>query len=147
MRINFIFICLILAFLAGCDDTNGSAFGTVNTNLKPLDCDLNLQICTKEFNGTKVKFEISPKPILAMEKHIFKISNLNANFKNPEIIFKGVNMYMGDIASPLQKSENGEFRATFMLSFCTTSVMRYHSEIYDNKEPTGIFIEFDVIKR
>ena len=41
----------------------------------------------------------------------------------------------------------GEFRANFMLSFCTTSVMRYRAEIYDNKEPTGYFIEFDVIKK
>lgn len=145
MRLKICIFCLICAFFFGCDDSR-SAFGS-SEKLSPLPCDLNSQVCEKEFNGTKVKFEISPKPILAMEKHIFKISNLNANFKNPEIVFKGVNMYMGDIASPLQKDENGEFKANFMLSFCTTSVMRYRAEIYDNKEPTGYFIEFDVIKK
>ena len=144
MKIKICLFSVICAFFFGCNDGE-SVFGN-NVKLAPLPCDLNQNPCEKEYGGTKVKFEMSPRPILAMEKHILKISNLNANFQNPEIVFKGVNMYMGDIASPL-RLENGEFRANFMLSFCTTSIMRYRAEIYDNKEPTGYFIEFDVIKK
>ena len=144
MKFKISLFSVICFFFFGCDDGK-SAFAS-SAKLPALPCDLNQNPCEKEFGGEKVKFEISPRPILAMEKHILKISNLNANFKNPEIIFKGVNMYMGNITSPL-RLENGEFRANFMLSFCTTSIMRYRAEIYDNKEPTGYFIEFDVIKK
>ena len=143
MKIKIIFLCAIFALFTGCEHSHESAFG-VNTHLEPLDCDINMQICTKDFNGTKVSFEMMPKPVLAMEKHIIKINGLNANFENPEMIFKGVNMFMGDIVTPLLKGEKGEFKATFMLSFCSSSIMRYRAEIYDNKEPTGYFIEFDI---
>ena len=73
MRLKICIFCLICAFFFGCDDSR-SAFGS-SEKLSILPCDLNSQICEKEFNGTKVKFEISPKPILAMEKHILKIQH------------------------------------------------------------------------
>lgn len=141
MKFKIIIYIFILAIFLGCssDDT---PFGNT-VKLTPLKCDLNEKSCE---NDNKVIFEISPRPILAMQKHTLKIKGLQNNFKNPIAVFKGVNMYMGDIKTPL-RFENGEFIGEFALSFCVMNTMRYRVEIYDNDEPSGIFIEFDVFAK
>ncbi|CZE46615.1 hypothetical protein [Campylobacter geochelonis] len=112
-------------------------------DLEPLVCDLNRQICTKEFSGKKISFEISPKPITAMQKHIIKIKGLDLNSKDLEVVFSGVNMYMGDITSSLKKNGD-ELDGVFVLSMCSMHSMRYKAEIFDKKKSTGIYIEFDL---
>ncbi|ABS51917.1 hypothetical protein [Campylobacter hominis] len=128
---------ILLFFLSGCDEKIAS-----NNNLPPLPCDLNSQIC----ENSGLSFEILPRPAVAMQKHKILIKNLK-DLKDPKIIFTGINMYMGEISAPLKKDANGTYSATFMLSSCILSIMRYHAEIYDGEKPTGKFIEFDVKKQ
>lgn len=111
--------------------------------LNPLVCSLNLQSCETEFQGEKVSFDISPKPVRFMEKTTIKISNLKGNYENLTLKIYGVNMNMGTITTKLNKIENG-YEAVVALSSCLLVTMRYRAEIFNNDSSIGLSIDFDL---
>ena len=55
-------------------------------------------------------------------------------------------MNMGNAEFPLKRSADG-YEATLDVAVCTHAVMRYKLEIYEDGEPSGLFVYFDLRKR
>ena len=53
---------------------------------------------------------------------------------------------MGNAEFPLKRSADG-YEATLDVAVCTHAVMRYKLEIYEDGEPSGLFVYFDLRKR
>jgi len=119
-------------------------FADVNNSLDPLKCDLNNKACEMEFNGQKLKIDISPRPIYAMRPFSFKIINgANLGLKDPNLVIDGINMDMGSIKTRLeQKGDN--LVAQVVLSACVVEIMRYRFKVLDGKKETGFFVDFDL---
>lgn len=134
MKKTLLFLAIFAFF--GCDKTSQ------NSPLPPLKCDLAQKSCKN--NG--VIFEISPTPVIAMQKHKIFVRNLDKNLKEPRVIFQGINMFMGQISAPLKLDENGEYSGVFLLSSCILEIMRYEARIYDGDKDLGIFALLDIKK-
>lgn len=114
-------------------------------NLEPLACDLLKNPCKVNFNDNEVGFDISPRPVIVMDKSTITISNLNYDFYDPKIRIHGLNMDMGTIITALKEVESKTYQATVALSACLIEdVMRYRISIYDANTPIGLFLDFDL---
>lgn len=120
--------------------TNDTEF---NENFK-IDCDLNMGACEKAINGKIIKFEITPRPIYAMQPVVFKISGLDKlNLKNPSLKFYGLNMDMGDIKAKLKRDKD-DYVSKIVLSACVIDVMIYRFKVLDDGRDIGIYIDFEL---
>lgn len=113
------------------------------TGLTQLECDMGKEFaCPVMFNGKKIEFSLSPKPIHTMAPVVMWINGLDG-FEKPSLEIHGVNMDMGVIKANLEKREE-EYRADIVLSACVITVMRYRFEVLDNGKRTGLYIDFDI---
>ncbi|MFL1706754.1 hypothetical protein ACHJH3_07080 [Campylobacter sp. MOP7] len=122
-----------------------SEFAEVDTNLTPLECDMNSNFsCPVNFKGKTINFSLSPRPVYVMQPVSMWVEGLNElNFKEPSLEIHGVNMEMGVIKAKLEKREN-EYKADVVLSACIISLMRYRFEVLDEGKKTGLYIDFDL---
>lgn len=130
--INFTAFCVILFALNACESAE---------NLSE-NCDLNKQNCTVLFEGQKIEFAFSTKPIVAMMPSALKITGLKGDFGDLRVKISGVNMNMGVINLPLQRRGDAYF-ATITMSACV-SQMTYKIELFDGETPLNINIEFEM---
>lgn len=114
-----------------------------NKDLKPLNCDLNIQDCIYNFKGQKIKISINPKPIKSLENININIKNLNCN-KNIKLKIYGLNMYMGDIIYDINKSNDYIHDGNIMLNSSLLNTTRFRTEIFEEDKYTGFYFDFDV---
>ena len=125
----------------GADDSD-ALFKDIRTR---LGCNLAAQDCETNAGGQKALFSVARHPIEAGANEL-KISGISRELKNPSVKISGVSMNMGNAEFPLKRSANG-YEATLDVAVCTHAVMRYKLEIYEDGEPSGLFVYFDLRKR
>lgn len=137
-----LYYALYRFFVVSSDDP--PQFAQINSTLEPLPCDLNAGECNAEFKGVSVAFELTPRPVRAMQPVNLKISSMQGlNFKNPSVEAHGLNMDMGTIKVALEKTQDG-YEGKMVLSSCVIDVMRYRFEVLDEGRKTGLYVDFDL---
>ena len=134
--VKFLFFCLFCAVnLSFAADGSDALFKDVKTR---LICNLSAQDCEASAGGQKALFSVARRPIEAGINEL-KISGIARELKNPSIRISGVSMDM------MRDGEN--YAASLDIATCTHAVMRYKLEIYEDNEPSGLFVYFDLRKR
>lgn len=106
-----------------------------NLNKSPanISCDINLNTCAlNSVANINATLNIYPKPLKAMNENFFSFSGLGELTK-PNIRIYGLNMDMGIIKSPLNKT-NQNYQAKIMLATCTQSQMIYRLDVLDGAQ-------------
>lgn len=144
---QIVFISAILLFVGGLAIYMLSSRSDLTQDLLfPLSCDLNLNSCTVEKDGERVKFSISPLPIKPLKEFELKISGLK-ECKEYVVKARGLNMHMGVVQAPLEQIAKDECRAKMIVASCTEPVMRYRVELFKGKESSEIYADFDLVQR
>ncbi|MCR6594112.1 hypothetical protein [Campylobacter insulaenigrae] len=145
MKKLLIFVIVIISLMAMAytyTSNNQSKKRELITTLTPLQCDLNIQDCSYDFNGQKILVSLNPKPISSMSELDLNISNLG-DFSNLNARVYGLNMYMGDIV-PKFKKNNNSYHAKLVLSSCTLDVMRFRIELFEDEKALDFYFDFDI---
>lgn len=141
--VKFLFFCLFCAVnLSFAADGSDALFKDVKTR---LICNLSAQDCEASAGGQKALFSVAHRPIEAGINEL-KISGIARELKNPSIRISGVSMDMGNAQAPLMR-DGENYAASLDIATCTHAVMRYKLEIYEDNEPSGLFVYFDLRKR
>lgn len=140
---KFLSFCLLfIATLGFATDESDALFRDIRTR---LSCNLAAQDCETSAGGQKAVFSVTRRPIEAGANEL-KISGISRELKNPSVKISGVSMSMGDAEFPLERSADG-YEAALDVAVCTHAVMRYKLEIYEDGEPSGLFVYFDLRRR
>ena len=140
---KFLSFCLLfIATFGFATDESDALFRDIRTR---LSCNLAAQDCETSAGGQKAVFSVTRRPIEAGANEL-KISGISRELKNPSVKISGVSMSMGDAKFPLKRSADG-YEAALDVAVCTHAVMRYKLEIYEDGEPSGLFVYFDLRRR
>lgn len=105
----------------------------LNKSPAKITCDINLNPCAlNSVANINATLNIYPKPLKAMNENFFSFSGLGELTK-PNIRIYGLNMDMGIIKSPLNKT-NQNYQAKIMLATCTQSQMIYRLDVLDGAQ-------------
>lgn len=106
----------------------------LNKSPAKITCDINLNPCAlnKEVADINATLNIYPKPLKAMNESLFSFSGLG-HLTKPNVRIYGLNMDMGIIKSPLNKT-NQNYQAKIMLASCVQSQMIYRLDVLDGAQ-------------
>ncbi|HIV49681.1 hypothetical protein [uncultured Helicobacter sp.] len=110
--------------------------------LPPLPCSLNKQQCFVDFDGKRIGFEASPRPISFMEPTLINVSGLDG-YDDIKLRIYGLNMEMGTLIASTTK-EGEIHRAKVALNSCLLETMRYRISVYNGNEALGLYMDFDL---
>ncbi|KGI56737.1 hypothetical protein [Campylobacter sp. MIT 97-5078] len=113
------------------------------SELKPLECDLNVRDCMFDFKGKKVLVKTSLKPLASLQEFELILENLG-DYKKLNARIYGLNMYMGDIVPSFEKIHSNSYKANIVLSACVIDIMRFRMEFFEGEEKLDFYFDFDV---
>ena len=117
--------------------------------LKPDDCDLQRQACSRKLpGGGEVTFEILPRPIPLVSPLRLKVQVTGREVRKVEVDFSGVSMNMGYNRPRLQEVGKGVFEGEGFLPVCIRQRMDWEAKVllYLPGEVIAVPWRFDTVK-
>jgi YtkA-like protein len=130
----------------------GSVFADAPAAGKRNGCDLQHGPCVRETDdGTRVEFDIQPKPVIAMSGSLFSVRL----FRNGKPVTDASSvildlsmpgMYMGKNRPALKKTDNGRYEGKGVITRCMSNSKTWQAEIsVERKKKISVVVfEFEV---